>query len=343
MAQTIRPYGAQRARRDLGAARFFGAVTLCMALYGLFTGNAVGPAFGTVAPEAPVVETATLSYSGTDVIITGSVDHMFEVASFVGPNRSEKRARARIDVDVLSLTRSFDGVRQQIASLRNGPADPAIAGQQSLVAEASQTPDDEPAMSVASIDPTLIGLPPSSAALDAIAGLAGGQSSAPMPAIASQQLAYARANEPITEFEIKSKSGKQYSDKELWCLATAIYFEARGESYRGQVAVGQVVMNRVAHRLYPKTICGVVFQNQHWRNRCQFSFACDGIPEVVTERKSWAQAQEIAKGIVKGELYLTEVANATHYHASYVYPDWAPRLKKVTKIGLHVFYRFKRG
>jgi spore germination cell wall hydrolase CwlJ-like protein len=142
---------------------------------------------------------------------------------------------------------------------------------------------------------------------------------------------------------VKSKDGKKWSEKEMWCLATAIYFESRGEKYRGQVAVGQVVMNRVKHRLYPSTICGVVFQNQQKRNACQFSFACDGIPERVTEAKPWKQAQEIAKGIVDGSLYLSEVGYATHYHATYVRPHWAPRMKKVTKIGLHVFYQFKRG
>jgi spore germination cell wall hydrolase CwlJ-like protein len=125
-------------------------------------------------------------------------------------------------------------------------------------------------------------------------------------------------------------------------MAQAIYFEARGESYRGQVAVGQVVMNRLAHPIYPKDICQVVFQNQQMHNACQFSFACDGRPETVTDEKSWKQADEIAKGVINGSLYLPEVGKATHYHANYVYPDWAPRLKRVAKIGHHIFYQFKR-
>jgi spore germination cell wall hydrolase CwlJ-like protein len=135
----------------------------------------------------------------------------------------------------------------------------------------------------------------------------------------------------------------QVSDKEMWCLATAIYFEARGESYRGQVGVAQVVLNRTKDHRYPDTICGVVFQNQHKRNACQFSFACDGIPEVVTERQPWVQAEEIASKVVAGELFLTEVGEATHYHATYVRPAWAPRMTKMTQIGLHVFYKFKSG
>ena len=147
---------------------------------------------------------------------------------------------------------------------------------------------------------------------------------------------------PRTPAERLNLSGASRARHEK-CLANAIYFDARGEVERGQMAVAQVVLNRVQHRLYPSTICGVVYQNQHKRNACQFSFACDGIPERVTEKKAWAQAEEIAKGVVSGELYLTEVGYATHYHATYVYPHWAPRMTKVTKIGLHVFYHFKRG
>ncbi|HEY0919883.1 cell wall hydrolase, partial [Devosia sp.] len=168
---------------------------------------------------------------------------------------------------------------------------------------------------------------------------------APMPRTLSQQIAYARADLPATVFDgtVRASDGKKVSAKELNCMATAIYFEARGESYRGQVAVGQVVMNRVKHKLYPATICAVVFQNQHRRNACQFSFACDGIPERVYDKKAWVQAEEIARGVIAGDLYLSEVGYATHYHATYVHPHWAPRMKKVTKIGQHVFYHFKRG
>src|SRR5690606_37674176 len=159
----------------------------------------------------------------------------------------------------------------------------------------------------------------SSEALSAIDDAAFG--GAPLPALQSQQLSYARADTPKTLFDgiVRDKYGKTVPDRELACLAEAIYFEARGESYRGEVAVGQVVMNRMQHRLYPATICGVVYQNQHKRNACQFSFACDGMPERVNEQKAWDQAEEIAEGVVSGKLYLTEVGYATHYHATYVY------------------------
>src|SRR5688572_19337306 len=78
-----------------------------------------------------------------------------------------------------------------------------------------------------------------------------------------------------------------HSERELRCLAEGIYFEARGEPLRGQLAVGRVILNRVASDAYPNTICDVVYQNDHMRNRCQFSFACDGKPDTIAEYDSW--------------------------------------------------------
>jgi spore germination cell wall hydrolase CwlJ-like protein len=233
----------------------------------------------------------------------------------------------------------FEAVRVQLASLRTGPLDPTD-GPQSHPGDLDAIPpvEDTPKISVALIGPVV-----QSSALDAIDTIAPGPEG-PTPLSQSTKMAYARANTPVTDFtQVRDQAGKVVSEKELWCLATAIYFESRGEKYRGQVAVAQVVMNRLHHRIYPKTICGVVFQNQDHRNACQFSFACDGRPERVTDAASWKQAEEIARGVVQGTLYVEEVGKATHYHATYVYPHWAPRMKKVTKIGLHVFYQFKAG
>jgi spore germination cell wall hydrolase CwlJ-like protein len=303
-----------------------GAMLAVMGYAGATTG-AVGPGFGPIADFHPPAATATLVQSGDELLITGSVGHLF--SSFSGPNRAEKRDRLRPTPDVMAVAGSFDAIRARLAALRNpGGVAPGPAA----------TPDAAPPIHVASLQTNV-----STDALDAIDSAALG--GAPLPRAQSKQLAYARADVPVTVFEgtVRDKHGKKVSEKELNCMATAIYFEARGESYRGQVAVGQVVLNRVAHRLYPGTICGVVYQNQHKRNACQFSFACDGIPERVTEAKAWEQAEEIARGVISGEHYLTEVAHATHYHATYVRPHWAGRMQKEAKIGLHVFYRFKRG
>nr|WP_223477120.1 cell wall hydrolase [Oricola indica] len=126
---------------------------------------------------------------------------------------------------------------------------------------------------------------------------------------------------------------------ELACLATAIYFEARGEPERGQKAVAQVILNRVASKAYPKTICGVVYQNAKRRNACQFSFACDGRPDIAKEKKAWSRAKSIASDIVKGRGTPGATLSATHYHADYVSPRWARKMKRLSKIGNHIFYR----
>ena len=130
-----------------------------------------------------------------------------------------------------------------------------------------------------------------------------------------------------------------YLDTEPRCLAEAVYFEARGERRDGQVAVAQVVMNRVRNPAYPDTICGVVYQNKSKRNACQFSFACDGIRDVVREGPAWTRAKAVAHDVTYGGAWLDEVGTATHYHATYVRPRWAGIFKKKAKIGLHVFYQ----
>lgn len=133
----------------------------------------------------------------------------------------------------------------------------------------------------------------------------------------------------------------KFSKAEYKCLAEAIYFEARGESDKGQMGVAQVVINRMKHKNYPSNLCSVVYQNRTWRNRCQFSFACDGIPERINERSAWAKAKDITERMLTGNIWLTSVGNATHYHATYVRPRWSRTLRRVTRIGTHIFYRFR--
>lgn len=134
-----------------------------------------------------------------------------------------------------------------------------------------------------------------------------------------------------------------FGSAEQKCLATAIYFEARGESLRGQAAVAQVVLNRVRNPAYPSTICGVVYQNDNWKNRCQFSFACDGIKDRIASPSHYRVAEEIAMAVTAGKIFLPEVASSTHYYATYVSPRWARSMEKMKKIGLHIFYRTYGG
>ena len=122
------------------------------------------------------------------------------------------------------------------------------------------------------------------------------------------------------------------------CLARAVYFEARSESELGQLAVAKVILNRVKDPEYPKTICGVVYQGSGRRNSCQFSFACDGLPDDVRSASSWSNAKRIAKKAIAGDAQVASIATATNYHADYVKPKWAKSMKRLVKIGRHVFY-----
>ncbi len=123
------------------------------------------------------------------------------------------------------------------------------------------------------------------------------------------------------------------------CLAEAIYFESRGEKVRGQIAVAQVVMNRVFSGYYPNTVCGVVYQNKNRHLACQFTFACDDVRDVIEEPDMWDRAKRIAKAMLDGQLWLPEVAKSTHYHAYWVRPSWVHEMKKMYKYGVHTFYR----
>lgn len=125
----------------------------------------------------------------------------------------------------------------------------------------------------------------------------------------------------------------------LQCLTAAIYYEAASEPDAGQRAVAQVVLNRVAHPAYPKTVCGVVYQGSEKNTGCQFSFTCDGSLARVPVRMFWQRAENVARDALSGYVY-APVGLATHYHTVAVHPYWAPTLTYLGTIGAHRFYRF---
>ena len=131
--------------------------------------------------------------------------------------------------------------------------------------------------------------------------------------------------------------------REQKCLAEAVYFEARSEPVAGQAAVAQVILNRVKSGLYPSSVCGVVYQNRHRHLACQFTFACEGKSLRIADSESWETAKRVAREVTEGKTYLAEVGGSTHYHADYVRPGWARRLKKMDVIGRHIFYKLKPG
>lgn len=130
-----------------------------------------------------------------------------------------------------------------------------------------------------------------------------------------------------------SRTGAEFN-----CLKEAIYHEARGEDIVGQFAVAEVILNRVDSPAYPDTICGVVHQNAHRMNACQFSYACNGRPRTMTDRQARAVAAQIADILMSGApRELTE--GATHFHATRVNPSWARSFDRTAQFGAHIFYR----
>jgi spore germination cell wall hydrolase CwlJ-like protein len=144
-----------------------------------------------------------------------------------------------------------------------------------------------------------------------------------------------RLPSPAERLKLSAK-GREKAEK---CLANAVYFESRNEPVRGQIGVAQVVMNRVFSGFYPGDVCSVVYQNAHRHLACQFTFACDGIPDIVTDHESWARAKRIAAATLDGKVWLADIGKATHYHANYVHPYWVRSMRKLRRIGAHIFYR----
>ena len=122
------------------------------------------------------------------------------------------------------------------------------------------------------------------------------------------------------------------------CLAEALYFEARGETVKGQFAVAEVIMNRVKSSRFPDTACGVINQGTGRKYQCQFTYTCDGLAEVIAEKKAYARVAKVARLVMDGKGgNLTD--GATHYHTTAVRPNWSRVFTKTTSIGVHIFYR----
>ncbi|XDB00217.1 cell wall hydrolase [Sulfitobacter sp. LCG007] len=125
---------------------------------------------------------------------------------------------------------------------------------------------------------------------------------------------------------------------EMRCLAEALYFEARGESVKGQFAVAEVIMNRVKSERYPGSVCGVITQGTGKKYQCQFTYTCDGLKETIREPRAFERATKIARLVLDGALpRLT--GGATHYHTRKVNPRWSRVFTKTAAIGDHIFYR----
>ncbi len=145
----------------------------------------------------------------------------------------------------------------------------------------------------------------------------------------------------LASFTAQNLGAVEHEKSELDCLAEAVYYEARSESTKGQVAVAEVVLNRVRSPHFPKTVCGVVFQGQDRDTGCQFTFTCDGSKRHAPTGEAWERARAVALHVAMG-LAKPVTNKATHYHTDYVDPYWSASLVETAEIGTHIFYRFPK-
>jgi len=205
------------------------------------------------------------------------------------------------------------------------------------------------ALAIASVRNAAIATPLPPAATPkqiALVAATSGEASIEMRAVGSQaeviNAALPFAKGPVTSARPFEASGSQVDEQRaLLCLTQAVYYEAGYEPLAGRRAVAQVVLNRMRHPAFPKSICGVVYQHSA-SGICQFSFICDGSLNRAPAADAWRQARDIASAALAGYVEKS-VGSATHYHADYVAPRWAPMLAKISQIGQHIFYRWPGG
>ena len=148
-------------------------------------------------------------------------------------------------------------------------------------------------------------------------------------------------NRPAPAFRLAA-SATVDNQRALDCLTATIYYEAGSESLQGQRAVAQVVLNRVRHPAYPKTVCGVSFQGAELPTSCQFTYTCDGSLARSPSADGWSRARKVAEAALAGYVE-PSVGGATHYHTIWVVPYWQSEVAKVAVIGAHIFYRWDGG
>jgi len=286
-------------------------------------GSAEAPA------ETPAVQPAALDPELSEAL---RAPPLAQYQSNVVPPDGTKPDDAKESADAADADSpvSYDGLDVKTASLYFGSS--SIGG--AVGSMESWQPGEAPL--IVPPDPDLkplASLPP--APDEPVKANEGGQSIAPKGEVNADNQHAMTPAERLGLFEAKARA------KSEKCLAEAVYFESRGEAVRGQIAVAQVVLNRAFSGYYPTTVCGVVYQNKYRHFACQFTFACDNTPDVIREPDMWERAKKIAKAMLDGQIWLSEVAKSTHYHAYWVRPSWVSEMKRMYKFGVHTFYRPK--
>ncbi|THD48991.1 MAG: cell wall hydrolase [Bradyrhizobium sp.] len=218
------------------------------------------------------------------------------------------------------------------------PAPPATA----LQAAPAPVPQTTTALA-SKTAPTLASQTPASAAKTAPAPAQQAMAAAAQTTIAPQTAAAPSPLAANGKPDYSALIDPKDSARQMRCLAEAIYFEARSEPEDGQAGVAQVVLNRVRSGIFPSNVCAVVYQDHNHPFACQFSFACEGKSLRIEEPAAWATATRVAQSVVAGATFNPLLGEALNYHAYYVYPFWAPSLRRVDRIGAHIFYAMRSG
>lgn len=155
---------------------------------------------------------------------------------------------------------------------------------------------------------------------------------------AQSSAATASAIPPAAGLVAPAKEAVPPIDEDLHCLALNIYHEARSEPLTGQLAVAQVTLNRVASDSFPESVCKVVKQGGQKRNRCQFSWWCDGKSDQPNEEKAWRKSLDLGRRVLADQSH-DPTNGALYYHATYVSPKWSRSFQRTAQIGRHLFYR----
>ena len=328
------------------------------------------------------VRTATLAFdpsvgfSGPGLVHVhlelGGSDDLNAVSDEIEPNNTFKPTRAALPAinrarkgdPIVALRPGFDARARaapqpvfEFSELSQGW--PAETGDSQIVASDDEASPDRPSVSIAEREPPELPLefgrnPSTPYEVKLVAAVEAGQS-APAETTAAPASVLPPARPAGLETTIAPQSSDaaranyaslidpKDSARQMRCLAEAVYFESRSEPEEGQAAVAQVVLNRVRSGIFPTDVCGVVYQDRERPFACQFSFACEGKSLRIEEPGAWAVATRIAKDVVSGVDYNPKVADALNYHANYVYPFWAPLLRRVDRIGAHIFYAMRPG
>jgi spore germination cell wall hydrolase CwlJ-like protein len=271
------------------------------------------------AVAGAVARSATLVKSAAAATLRSVRSHPIIYGSSAGVVVALAIAATVVAVELLPIMQAQEAARlHRLAALKHGAATPTSASDLSTVPVA--------------LDPDLLTVAP-----DALQKMGADQAK-----LVNDAIPISTEPNPAAAPFVMGLDNAIDSARALDCMTAAIYYEAANQPLDGQRAIAQVVINRMRHPAYPKTVCGVVFQGSGRPTGCQFTFTCDGSLTRTPAPKLWATARAVAHAALSGYVF-AGIGHATHYHTVWVVPYWNTSLTKVAVVGAHVFFRWNGG